>query len=144
MTVTIREAATSDFPSIFELIQNELGYQDLDYERFCRRMAQMKADICYLTIVAETTDAVVGFLGFRRGIAYNFDGEYIQITALAVSKHMQNQGIGGHLLAWVEAYGRENNIHKLTLNSNIHRTAAHTFYEGNGYQKSSYAFYKTI
>ena len=144
MTVTIREAATSDFPTIFELIRNELGYQDLDYERFRQRMAQMEADICYLTIVAETTDTVVGFLGFRRGIAYNLDGEYIQITALAVSEHMQCQGIGGQLLTWVETYGRENNIHKLTLNSNIRRTAAHTFYEGNGYQKSSYAFYKAI
>lgn len=96
----------------------------------------------YAAIVAENNNTVVGFLGLRRGIAYNFDGEYIQIIALAVSERMQGQGIGSHLLTWAEAYGRENGVVKFTLNSNMHRTDAHQFYERNGYQKSSFAFYK--
>lgn len=144
MTVTIREADASDYSAIFELIRNELGYRDLDYTRFLQRMVRMEANADYVTIVAETGGSVVGFLGFRRGIAYNYNGTYIQITALAVSEHMQNQGIGKQLLAWTAAYCRANDIHKLTLNSNMRRTAAHAFYEGNGYQKTSYAFYKDI
>ena len=144
MTVTVREATPLDHSVIFDLIRNELGYQALDKAKFLQRMALMETDANYVTIVAETGNGVVGFLGLHRSIAYNLDGAYIQITALAVSEHMQNQGIGKQLLAWAEAYCRINDIHKLTLNSNMRRLAAHAFYERNGYMKSSYAFYKDI
>lgn len=144
MTVTVREATPSDYPVIFDLIRNELGYQSLDKVKFLQRMALMETDANYVTIVAEADSGVVGFLGLHRSIAYNLDGAYIQIMALAVSERMQNQGIGKQLLSWTETYCRTNDIHKLTLNSNIRRSAAHALYERNGYSKLSYAFYKTL
>lgn len=142
MTIAIREAATADYPAIYDLIQNELGYQDLDQAKFFQRMERIAEDVNYVTIAAELDGSIVGFLGLRRGIAYNLDGEYIQIIALAVSKQKQGHGIGTRLLAWAEAYGRKNGAVKFTLNSNMRRTDAHQFYERNGYQKSSFAFYK--
>ena len=144
MTVTVREATPSDYPVIFNFIRNELEYPSLDKTKFLQRMDMMETDANYVTIVAEDSGGVVGFLGLHHGMAYNLDGAYIQITALAVSEHMQNQGIGNQLLAWVETYCRTNDIHKLTLNSSIRRSAAHSFYEKNGYSKLSYAFYKTL
>lgn len=144
MMTRIREAFREDYPSIFQLIQRELGYETLDYQKLCTRLDSMCADNSYLTIVAEAEGFVVGFLGLRRGIAYNLEDEYIQITALAVSVNFQKRGIGKQLMAWAETYGRQNAIHKLTLNSSMHRSTAHTFYEEYGYKKSSYAFYKEI
>jgi len=104
----------------------------------------MKASDNYLTIVAESDCNIIGFLGFFKGIAYNYEDEYIQIIALAVSKEHQNKGIGSKLLRWVEEYAINHSIRSIGVNSGLKRTDAHKFYEHNGYLIYSYGFAKDI
>jgi len=140
----IREARTTDYPAIGKLIRNELGYQQLDIEKLYARLDIMKSDKNHITIVGEEDGKVVGFTGILRCIAYNVDGECIQIIAMAVQKEHQNKGIGSKLLGWVAAYAAQNDIQRIALNSRLQRTDAHAFYEKNGYQKKSYGFYKDV
>ena len=144
MEVNIREAQPDDYAVIGELVRNVLGYPDVDDEKLIVRLEKMRADSKYLTIVAELDGEVVGFTGIFRGIAYNVNGEYIQITALAVRKDMQNKKIGTQLTQWVEAYAVRNNIQRIVLTSRTHRVEAHAFYESHGYIKKSYGFYKDV
>lgn len=81
MLTTIRESEEDDHSSITNLIKNELGYKDLNVDKLYDRLRQMKLGNKYLTIVAENEGHVVGFVGIYKGIAYNYDGEYIQIIA---------------------------------------------------------------
>jgi Predicted acetyltransferase len=142
--ITIREAKVDDYLSIGNLIKNELGYQELDFGELFIRLQKMKSDDKHLTIVAESEDTIIGFIGFYKGIAYNYDGEYIQIIALAVAEEHQNKGIGSKLLRWVEDYAIQHGIRSFGVNSGLKRAEAHAFYEHNGYLKKSYGFVKEI
>ena len=144
MELIIREALPCDYLAIHSLITNELGYEQIDFEKLCVRLNIMRMESNYSTIVAEFENDIVGFIGMSRGLAYNVDGEYIQISALAVRNDMQNIGIGSQLLKWIEDYAIRNDIKSLILTSRFHRTNAHSFYEHMGYTKKSYAFIKDL
>jgi len=144
MNLTIREARPEDYISIYELIKNELGYQQLDYDKLLARLEIMEQDDKHLTVVAITGGSVAGFVGFLRGIAYNIDGEWITIIAFAVLEELQNKGIGSQLLKWVEDYALDRNIRVFEVSSNMRRLDAHAFYEKNGYTRTSYSFKKTL
>jgi len=144
MQIIIREAQAEDYLSIGYLIKDELGYKDLNFEKLFERLQIMKSSDKHLTIVAENDCKIVGFLGFYKGIAYNYDGEYIQIIAFAVYKEHQNKGIGSTLLRWIEDYAINHGIRSFGVNSGLKRADAHAFYEHNGYLKKSYGFAKDI
>ena len=144
MQLTIRKAEPDDYLSIHALICNELGYAQTDYDKLCSRLEIMGSDSKYTTTVAESDGRVVGFIGLCRCIVYNVDGEYMQITALAVLEELQNKGVGSQLLRWAEDYALSVGVKNVVLTSRFHRTAAHAFYEGNGYEKKSYAFKKDL
>jgi GNAT superfamily N-acetyltransferase len=63
------------------------------------------------------------------------------LQGFIVKKEYQNQGIGRKLLKHVEDYAQSKGILGIGLQSGVQRTAAHAFYEHNGYIKSNY-FYK--
>lgn len=144
MMVTIRQAEKDDYFSIFKLIKNELGYENLNQEKLYERLEKMQSDEDHYTVIAETNKQVVGFMGFFTGIAYNYDGEYIQIIALAVLKEFQGRGIGSELLKWLEEFAINKNINSFGVNSGLQRIDTHKFYEKNNYTKRSYSFSKDI
>ena len=140
----IREAVPEDYPPIYSLIKHELGYADLDFGKLCVRLSKIKADDKQLTVVADVDGEVVGFMGISRYTAYNYEGEYLQIVALAVHEQKQNQGVGSQLTKWAEEYAAENKMPAVVLTSRLHRTDAHAFYERKGYTKASFGFRKDI
>jgi len=144
MQIDIRLADSGDDAPICELIKNELGYQQLDADKLCARLRRMEADDRHATAVAVVDGQVAGFIGLYRGIAYNCDGEYIQILALAVSERYRRKGVGSRLLRWAETYAAERGINSFGVNSGVHRAGAHIFYERSGYVKKSYGFGKDI
>jgi len=144
MQLTIREAVPDDYSVIYSLVVSELGYAQTDYGKFCTRLDIMNADVNLSTIVAAVEGKVAGFIGLSKGIAYNIDGEYMQVSALAVSKEHQRKGIGSRLTKWAENFAVSNGITTIVLTSRLHRTDAHAFYESNGYVKKSYGFKKDL
>jgi len=144
MNVCIREFCPDDYSSIAGLVKNELGYPQVDANKLYARLEAMKADGKYKTFVAEAEGRVVGFIGIFIGIAYNYDEEVIQISAMAVLKELQNKGIGSQLIKWVELFAIANNMHIIKLTSRLHRAEAHAFYESNGYIKKSYGYSKDV
>ena len=133
-----------DYGAIHSLIANELGYEQTDFGKLCIRLGKMDADPALLTVVAVAEGKVVGFIGLCRGLAYNIDEEYMQVSALAVPTELQNKGIGTKLLKWAEDYAENNGVRNIVLTSRLHRTDAHAFYERNGYSIKSYGFKKDL
>ena len=142
MQINIRKAESVDYISIGSLIKDELGYQHLDMDKLFDRLDIMEADDKHLMVVAEIGNQVIGFIGIYKGIAYNYDGEYIQIIALAVLATHQSRGVGSQLLKWVEDYAEKQGIRSFGVNSGLLREKAHIFYERNGYIKRALALPK--
>lgn len=144
MSTQIRAAVDGDFPDICTLVNNELGYPNVQLSDFMDRMKAMAQDDNYRIFVALLDNEIVGFIGTVQGIAFEVDGGFLRIIALAVAKKHQHKGIGSLLLKHVENFARLNGISALALNSGFHRLESHAFYENNGFSKRSYGFSKDI
>ena len=140
----IREANQDDYRDICSLINNELGYPNVEINDLTSRTEMMNNDKNYRTFVALSDNKVVGFIGTVQGIAFETNGGFIRIIALAVSKKHQNKGIGSYLLKHVEKFAGSIGISAFALNSGFKRLETHAFYEHNGYVKKSYGFSKDI
>ena len=144
MNIIIHIAQNKDFNAICKLMQNESGYPNLNIKEALKRLEFFQNSENHETFVAESNDKIVGFIGIMKDVAYNCDGYYAQIIALAVLEKAQGQGIGTTLLKQVEAWSLENRINNIGVNSGLQRLNTHKFYEKNGYEKKSYSFSKGL
>ena len=144
MNIQIREAVESDYPYICSLINNELGYPEVELSKLASRMKIMRGDNNYHIFTALLNDKTVGFIGTFHGVTFELDSRFMRILAFAVSKGHQNKGIGGLLLKHAEKYAGSMGVTSFVLSSKFKRLDAHTFYEHNGYIKKSYGFSKNI
>lgn len=144
MHIFIREMKTSDYPAISELIMNELGYSKNTTEKIRVRLEKIQSCNTCHTLVADDQGKAVAFAGLSEEIAYELEGNYLRITALAVQSKYQGNKIGTQLLKAAEKFAREHGITSISLNSGLQRTGAHQFYEQFGFHKKGYSFYKDI
>jgi len=144
VVLLIREAELLDFPAICELMRNELGYPDLDEEEGIKRLNYFKSSDDWETFVALVDDEVAGFIGVMKNLAYNIEGYYSQIMALAVSVKTRRCGVGTALVKRAEEWSLSCGITSVGLNSNMRRLDAHAFYEDLGYTKKSFSFTKAL
>jgi len=144
LNIRIRAAEESDFPEIYNLIKVELGYDDLDKAETLKRLTYFRNSPDWATFIAFYGGEAAGFIGITKGMAYNIDGFYSQIMALAVSAKYRRLGLGTLLVKKAEEWSLSQGITDICVNSNMKRLEAHMFYEKNGYIKKSYSFTKTL
>jgi len=145
--IQIREAAEPDYRAIIRLMQNELGYPDLDDTEAVKRLDYFRNSDDWETFVAILEDEIAGFIGVMKSMAYNIEGHYSQIMALAVSEKVKRHGVGTALVKRVEEWVISHGITNITVNSNKRRLDAHAFYDKNGYIKQvekSFSFAKSF
>ena len=116
-----------DVMGVVGLIRNELGYDDISSDVYDRVMRIYNAEN-YVTFIAEEDESVIGFVGIMRGLAFELDGEYVRIIALAVSRGYQSLGVGSKLEARVEQYATETGANSIVISSGLNRNRAHVFY----------------
>ena len=141
--MVIREMEAKDVMGIVSLIRNELGYDDISSDVYDRVIRIYNADK-YVTFVAEDEGNIIGFVGIMRGLAFELDGEYVRVIALAVSRAYQSKGIGSKLEARVERYAEETGANSIVISSGLNRNRAHVFYGNRGYEKKGYSFIKLL
>jgi len=86
----------------------------------------------HLLLVACAGEEVVGFAGAlaRR----HFSGEReAYLGELVVAPGARRAGVGGRLVAGVEAWARSRGLHRVTLDTGTANTAARELYERLGY-----------
>ena len=139
----IREMEAKDVMGIVGLIRNDLGYDDITSDVYDRVIKIYNADK-YEVFIAEENGAVIGFVGIMRGLAFELDGEYVRVIALAVSHAYRSKGIGSRLEARVEKYAEEIGANSIVISSGLNRNRAHVFYGNKGYEKKGYSFIKRL
>jgi GNAT superfamily N-acetyltransferase len=138
----IRDATDEDAAAVAVLI-TQLGYQTTE-EEMRRRLQRIAADAQYVSLVALEHATVVGFLGMAFGLHYEYDGSYARIVALSVAPQMQGKGFGTGLVTAAENIATSRGASMCIVNSGIHRTETHKFYEKRGFSWRSKGFYKSL
>jgi len=142
MKVIIREIQEKDYLLLLPLWNQFGGYANA--ENIAPHYARIRDNECYKTFVALIEDEVVGFISSVQWYGIGIEGSYMMITGIAVREENRNKGIGTLLIQHMESYAKEKGTFHIHLNSGFNRTAAHAFYESNGFDKGSYGFGKTI
>ena len=142
MEVVIREIEKKDCLALLPLWNQFGGYATA--ENIAPHYARIKDNECYKTFVALVGDEIAGFITSVQWYGIGVDGSYMMITGIAVREENRNKGIGTRLIQRMESYAKEKNVFHIHLNCGFKRTAAHAFYESNGFDKGSYGFGKTI
>jgi GNAT superfamily N-acetyltransferase len=62
------------------------------------------------------------------------------VEDVVVHRNWRGQGVGRQMMQFAMEQCRQAHCYKLTLSSNLQRTAAHRFYEALGFQRHGYSF----
>ena len=138
----IRDAVIGDAAQIGHLI-TELGYPTT-LEAMKDRLALILIDPSYATFVADAAAGIVGVAGATLGRYYEKDGTYSQLVVLAVSSTARGLGVGNQLVEAVERWASSKGARELLVNSGLHRSDAHGFYERCGYSRTGFRFVKQL
>ena len=144
MEIFVREIEERDYPDVLGIWNNEIGNQNFTVENIASHHNRFKGNENYKAFVAELENRIVGFVYIMQYAPWGVEGEQFWIQGIAVKNDMQGKGIGTKLLEHIEKYGRAKGIKHITLNTGFKRTAAHAFYERNGYSSGNYCFGKNL
>jgi GNAT superfamily N-acetyltransferase len=140
--LTIRPAVLADAPQIGQLM-TELGYPTTS-DAMRARLSALLEDSSYLTLVAEGEAGVLGVAGVTLGRYFEKDGVYARLLVLSVSAAGRGEGTGSALVAAVESWAAGRGVRDIVVNSALHRSHAHDFYERRGYARTGFRFVKTL
>jgi GNAT superfamily N-acetyltransferase len=101
-----------------------------------------------ITLVAEHSSEIVGFIDVRLEQSPDLMHRrltYCHIAEIAVTKRLQNQGIGGRLIQAAEEWGRGQGAEFASLEYNTANTRAGSFYQQRmGYRPASITAIKRL
>lgn len=136
----IRDASAADAAALAGLI-NELGYE-VSPAGVAERLADQQA-MGLGTMVAEEGGAVIGCASWSLMRVLHRPGPVGRVSMLVVSEAARGRGAGKALMAAVEAKCAGLGCVLVEVTSNVRRDKAHRFYEGLGYEKTSFRFART-
>src|SRR5262249_48335343 len=135
--VRLRPMTRSDMGRCRSLL-TQLGYEMTEAE-LERRFDEVSPAPEHSLLVAETAGRVVGLMHvFSRRALENPKEAVVQ--AIVVDERFRRAGVGRHLMAAAEYWGRERGCRSVVLSSNITRALAHAFYAALGYRVSATSF----
>lgn len=128
---TVRKAASSDVPDIYNINKNSLGY-DYNCAKQKRKIEVVLQDPTQALFVACADEKVVGYIHL---VNYDvvYDDNYKNVMGLAVLTAYKRRGIGTALLQTAEKWAKENGACGVRLCSGAEREEAHRFYISMGY-----------
>jgi GNAT superfamily N-acetyltransferase len=137
----IRDATLADAEAIAPLI-GELGYP-ATAEQVLARMAPLLA-AHEPPLVWEENGALLGVLVWHVTPTLHRAGGVGRTVMLVVSEAARNRRIGRALVLQAEARCKARGCVMAEVTSNVKRVDAHRFYEGLGYEKTSFRLGKVL
>jgi GNAT superfamily N-acetyltransferase len=146
--LVIRSASSNDIPIILELLY-ELGRprprEDKDVEEFSNLVTKyLISEPIKKIIVAEYDNKIVGMASMMLLSRLNRKRLELYIPELIVQKDYQNKEIGKKLMESCMDFAKQNNCHRIRLESGNQRIGSHLFYKKLGFEQSSLSFTKNM
>jgi ribosomal protein S18 acetylase RimI-like enzyme len=139
--IDVREARPSDAPRLTELIV-ELGHPITEPD--VRRNLETLSVCGLLPLVAEHDGAVIGMCGLSAMTTVHRDAPVGRISVMVVAEAWRGRGVGVQLVAEAERRLVTHDCRIVEVTSNQRRERAHGFYEGLGYERTSFRFMKKL
>ena len=73
-----------------------------------------------------------------------YNGKHLEPDNVVISPEYRNKGIGELMMAWIDAYAKENNYETIELNAYIENTKGVEFWKKIGYHIRGHHFQKEI
>jgi GNAT superfamily N-acetyltransferase len=143
-SVTIRSTRREDFDEIIPLLKQLWPAQPIDFraarEILDRGMAcDRRAYLC-----ACLGEQIIGFGTLMIRDCLWLQGDVGYICDLVVDQEHRGSGVGTALVEKAVEIARQRGCRRVELDSGFHRTAAHQFYEGRGFEKRAFLFSKIL
>lgn len=139
MSITIRKAVKSDAVSLRELNEKFNGKSSITAEQIGNSLENNDREEVF---VAECDGVPVGFCCVQVFKSFCYEVDYAEVTEIYVADAYQRGGIGTKLLNHVEQYFGNLNINDFQLFTGGENRTARSFYEKNGYKKTSEIMYR--
>ncbi len=136
----IRDARPADAEAIAALVRS-LGYA-LTAADARRRLAALKR--AGDALIVAVTDRLVGAASLHVTPVLHRPKSVGRITMMVVDEESRGQGIGSLLVAEAESRLKARGCGLVEVTSNRKRLRAHHFYEGLGFERTSYRFAKDL
>jgi ribosomal protein S18 acetylase RimI-like enzyme len=136
----VREAKPGDAEAIAMLLDS-LGYQVVAAD-VRRRLAALRKS--GEPVLVADRGGVIGSLSWHATPVIHRPRPVGRITMLVVAEAERGAGIGKLLVEAAEARLRQRGCGLVEVTSNIKRMRAHAFYQGLGYERTSYRFSKLL
>lgn len=140
--MSIRKATLADHPAISKLLE-QLGYPGTE-SYLPRNLEVMLSQSLSTVLVYELEGAVAGFIAFDFIPQLTTRGDYARISCFAVDENIRSKGIGNALEAHFTQLATERKCDRIEVHCHSRRTAAHRFYERQGYEESPKYFVKML
>jgi GNAT superfamily N-acetyltransferase len=103
--------------------------------------ARIQQDPNYTIYVALAQDIIIGAFSLliMDNLAHGGAPSGI-VEDVVVHRDWRGQGVGRQMMRFALEQCRQANCYKLSLSSNLQRTAAHRFYEALGFQRHGYSY----
>lgn len=143
MTLEVRPGRIEDLSQVLDLYNHSglernaiLSLRDVE-EWF----AQIQKYPSYILWVACLAGRVVGTFSLliMDNLVHHSSPSGI-VEGVGVARDVQGQGIGRQMMEVAISTCRAAGCYKLTLSTNLERTAAHAFYESLGFKKHGYSY----
>jgi GNAT superfamily N-acetyltransferase len=123
--VTIRSAESDDdIRRCFPVMQHLRPH--LVEVEFVPRVRRMHGNGFHLAFLEE--DGVVRAVAGYRYLDLLFSGMTLYVDDLVTDPEQRSSGHGSALLTWLKEQAKDHGCEQLTLDSGVHRAAAHRFY----------------
>ncbi|MCE1253219.1 MAG: GNAT family N-acetyltransferase [Anaerolineae bacterium] len=140
--INIRDAAPEDGPAVAALI-NALDYPDCEGFIVDKiNQARSHPDACLLVAVQDET--VVGLISLHFIPQIALSGDFCRISYFCVQAAARGQGIGALLEERAVQLARQRGCDRIEVHCHARRSAAHRFYDRQGYNESPKYFIKPL
>ena len=136
----IRKCANADFQQVATLLVQlwPKKAQNISKLRAVYDRAMISTTQRY--ICAVENGEIVGFASLSIKNSLWQEALLANIDELVVAERARGRGVGGALLDAIVELARKNGCARVELDSAFHRTAAHEFYEHEGFEKRAFLF----
>jgi GNAT superfamily N-acetyltransferase len=140
--ISIRSILPPDLPAVAALLV-ELGYPVL-VDDLPSRLERLQQDGHSAAFVATHDPHVIGLVTVHSFPAVHAAAPVALLTSLVVAESARGQGVGRRLVDAAENWARERGCARIIVTTAEHRSGAHAFYQGLGWEYTGRRYAKRL